>query len=954
MWGDRIKNMRSAIEKVADVVAPPIEDSEDFDEDNDNVEDEDYLDFGDEDDIGSEEDDQDYNVTSDGGGIGAFKGPFGKGMAGMLSRVSDAVAPPGEGIDGSEEFSSSSEFVGTQNTKRAPFGKGGVVGMLSRVSDAVTTGGAGAGDSEQLEESEEFFSGQLEPDSSSAMKSHSGKGIVESMLPLVSDVVAPPIEKEDDFQGATASEELGTFATGEFMSEELTSEEFVSEELGSPIQQQQPTFKSGEPAVIDTAATTENEYDSSMLAAAAQSEFGRTIDDKEDSSSRDHVEESVTRVTTPPPVETDEAHNITPPKRESGTVGPSYRVPTKSISDLGMQSCTGTTELNAHSSVQSETNTPDTEEARVLRARSCSSSLSTIVPDFNALDSNAHDGKGDADPVLPSRQSSKDFVDEDVNIGETVDNNSNSAPSNGEMRFESGDHAVCNTRPPITPVRYVSEASDLANMLTQDTAVPVAASTVASAADTNLAEQEVNADLGDDAPDCKDSRTSPKYQLVPNGWFPPDAANKSMLKPPVQKETPLAIKTRRKLEEDCKTQKGTHSKLTSNPEASPQRRKKKRTPKINAKGNNKNNETTLAESVPTTEVGDTAATTPSITTISETAQNKSPEVIESEQKYSPEDDGQQKPSVSDASAEQPKPQLSTLTNSTFAEASTIAAASTNASEPPSSSPRDTKRIEELEAHCLELQQQLREAENQIVSVQQQAAQQLKQEEKNRELMLQNFQEKEARVLGASMEDHKQEMDSVRNEMEASLTMMRHQMEREQEAAHREQEQMEQLLEEANKRVKAAELESHAALSHHESEASQQQKLQNRALRMAEDKLAQTMAVLDEREEQCQKLQATVKASQSKIKEQVKSLRESEEELDELHNENETLERQVTELQGMVSSLQGDSEKLSGLKVCIVSRNSGDLPTSEPFWWHWRYKNNLQFLRFSLLHPSRWN
>ena len=99
-----------------------------------------------------------------------------------------------------------------------------------------------------------------------------------------------------------------------------------------------------------------------------------------------------------------------------------------------------------------------------------------------------------------------------------------------------------------------------------------------------------------------------------------------------------------------------------------------------------------------------------------------------------------------------------------------------------------------------------------------------------------------------------------------------------------------------------------------------------ALRMAEDKLAQTLALLDDRDGQINKLKDAVKELTSKVSEHQHGAQEAEEEMDELHHENETLRHRIesqeqlcTELRAKVSDLQSDSEQLSNLKVSLRLR-----------------------------------
>jgi chromosome segregation ATPase len=145
---------------------------------------------------------------------------------------------------------------------------------------------------------------------------------------------------------------------------------------------------------------------------------------------------------------------------------------------------------------------------------------------------------------------------------------------------------------------------------------------------------------------------------------------------------------------------------------------------------------------------------------------------------------------------------------------------------------------------------------------------------------------------------------------------------------KERDEMERLLNEAISTVDAAEREKKQSRSKQDNDSAQFQQRQERALRMAEEKLAQTMALLDDREEQVENLDETVKNLKSKMSVHQEGAHEAEEELDELHTENETLrhhvqtfEAQCAELKNKVSELEGESDKVSGLKVRPVDEHT---------------------------------
>jgi uncharacterized protein YoxC len=98
--------------------------------------------------------------------------------------------------------------------------------------------------------------------------------------------------------------------------------------------------------------------------------------------------------------------------------------------------------------------------------------------------------------------------------------------------------------------------------------------------------------------------------------------------------------------------------------------------------------------------------------------------------------------------------------------------------------------------------------------------------------------------------------------------------------------------------------------------------------MKAEKLAESMALLDEREDQVSKLKTMVQTLQSKLSEHAEGVQLAEDEVDELHHENEDLRQSVEKFEALCKDLQkkntelhSDSNKLSELRVSteIVSK-----------------------------------
>lgn len=238
-----------------------------------------------------------------------------------------------------------------------------------------------------------------------------------------------------------------------------------------------------------------------------------------------------------------------------------------------------------------------------------------------------------------------------------------------------------------------------------------------------------------------------------------------------------------------------------------------------------------------------------------------------------------------------------------------------------SSEEQAKKIEKLERRCKELKKQLGNAESHIIDLQQQASQIMQQDNSEHEKLMQHFQEKESRLLQAAEEEHEQILKMVRNEMDEKVTAMQRQLVEERNAFQKDREHMGVLLAEANARADKVERQVREEQSKIEKSASQIQQQQARALGMVEVKLAQTMALLDERDEKVKKQKEMIKVLESNMTEHKEGVQEVEDEMDELHSENEalhstveSLQAECSELRKKVAKLESDSEKLVHLKV----------------------------------------
>lgn len=231
---------------------------------------------------------------------------------------------------------------------------------------------------------------------------------------------------------------------------------------------------------------------------------------------------------------------------------------------------------------------------------------------------------------------------------------------------------------------------------------------------------------------------------------------------------------------------------------------------------------------------------------------------------------------------------------------------------------DGKRLQQLHTRCKALEARLGDMSKE----KEEYEQRLQIEEESREAMLLAFQEKEARLLQAAAEESDQSIKQLQRQSDELVGTLTTKLEDQEHAISSEREEWERRLKEAEDRTVLAERGGQHAVSQYESSSSQTQQRQERSLRMTEDKLAQTLAMLDEREEQIAQLKNMVKSMSSEMNDHREGVREVEDEVDELRHQNEVLQHRLdtsqtecSELHEEVSKLQADTGNLGSLKVC---------------------------------------
>eukprot|EP00980_Cylindrotheca_fusiformis_P029326 scaffold23297_cov132-Cylindrotheca_fusiformis.AAC.4 len=191
----------------------------------------------------------------------------------------------------------------------------------------------------------------------------------------------------------------------------------------------------------------------------------------------------------------------------------------------------------------------------------------------------------------------------------------------------------------------------------------------------------------------------------------------------------------------------------------------------------------------------------------------------------------------------------------------------------------------------------------------------------REQLLLDFQEKEARLLQATTEEHQHEITRLEQKMQSEIHSMSERLARDRKEFVLQQDKYRGIIDQSEARAEQAETELKNYQKKQESLLSQSQQREDRAIRMAEDKVARTMAMLDEREEQITSLKKAIRDLESTMNEHQEGAEEAEEEVEELQTENETLQEHIAtlehdceELKAQVAALEAEAEKFGGMKM----------------------------------------
>jgi hypothetical protein len=251
---------------------------------------------------------------------------------------------------------------------------------------------------------------------------------------------------------------------------------------------------------------------------------------------------------------------------------------------------------------------------------------------------------------------------------------------------------------------------------------------------------------------------------------------------------------------------------------------------------------------------------------------------------------------------------------------------------------------EVNSESLVFQEQLRSARDEISRLQQQNAIDKEESQTMIERLMLEFQKKESRLLAIESEDRQLEVMSMEEKFQNKFRELEERVATERKEFIKKEERYRQIVEESEGRAEALEAEMRTLSKQIEIQMSQGEQREQRSVRMAEEKVAQAMAILDERDDEINRLKSTIKGLKSSMTEHVEGAEEAEEEVIELQTENENLQEHVgrlkaecAKLKSVVSSLEADAEQFGGLQV----RN--ETPT-----------DSLFYISCLILRLVRWN
>jgi len=232
-----------------------------------------------------------------------------------------------------------------------------------------------------------------------------------------------------------------------------------------------------------------------------------------------------------------------------------------------------------------------------------------------------------------------------------------------------------------------------------------------------------------------------------------------------------------------------------------------------------------------------------------------------------------------------------------------------------------QKLIEAELYSRELQSQLAAAKQEVAALLNQAQQDKERARFEKDNLIAQFHSKETRLLQATSEENQNQTLLLQQEHSAKIQSLEHSLTKQQKESQDEQAEYKRLLRDSYSEVDRLKSQLQTAVNKHGKEIAQVKQREERALRKVDDRMAQTMAVLDERDEEIKRLKEKIRNTESKLNEHQEGEEEAEEELEEAHQENDTLRQTIENLElekknlkEQILTLKSGSEELSGLQI----------------------------------------
>lgn len=199
---------------------------------------------------------------------------------------------------------------------------------------------------------------------------------------------------------------------------------------------------------------------------------------------------------------------------------------------------------------------------------------------------------------------------------------------------------------------------------------------------------------------------------------------------------------------------------------------------------------------------------------------------------------------------------------------------------------------EVQDACLKL----REAENKILELEERLLRGDILFEEQREKLMIDFQKKEARRLEASAEEYQHKLMQVENQYRQEISALETRMACEKKEFIQREQSLKNVIEQSKELADRTEKDLRTMTTRHESTVAKVTQQEQRAHRATEEKLAATMALVDERDAMILELNKKINSLESVMNEHEEGVEEVEQEVEELQVENDELQEKIDRLQ----------------------------------------------------------